>query len=325
LEETHYYPFGLVISGISSKAANFGNPENTKKYDGYELNTDFDINLYESFYRTHDPQIGRFLQIDPKANDLESPYAAMSNNPISNNDPFGDITHYFNSSGDLLRSQEDGRDYATITAVTDDNLETFNAWAATSDKLQGLAKGSAFENLINSFTAGALSGLGVSYDVNEYFGYYDSNDKDPYLGKDAGDGKTDLVKSRDGKPLYNEHAAGTEIKNGYMRIRQETDAAGNPINSDPSGGASLGVHTHVGEGRKIKVLDDNGQYQNGEIKYGKAAFADDLTRTAVVTNPSAGKFRVGVSPTHVYLYGNGKVLIAVDRKMTPSKNPGEIK
>ena len=78
------------MAGISSKAA--GKLENKKKYNSYEFNSDFDINLYESFYRSHDPQIGRFLQIDPKPNDLESPYAAMGNNPILNFDALGDTT-----------------------------------------------------------------------------------------------------------------------------------------------------------------------------------------------------------------------------------------
>ncbi len=88
LEETAYYPFGLTMAGISSK--DLGGIENKKKYNGYELNSDFDINLYESFYRSHDPQLGRFWQIDPKPTDFESPFAAMGNNPIVHNDLFGD-------------------------------------------------------------------------------------------------------------------------------------------------------------------------------------------------------------------------------------------
>lgn len=78
------------MAGISSKALSFGNPENKKKYQSYEYNTDFDINLYETFYRSHDPQIGRFLQLDPKPTEFESLYAAMGNNPLRNIDILGD-------------------------------------------------------------------------------------------------------------------------------------------------------------------------------------------------------------------------------------------
>jgi RHS repeat-associated protein len=89
LEETHYYPFGLTMTGISFKALT-GNAENKLKYNGYELNQDFDINLYESFYRSHDPQLGRFWQIDVRPSEMLSLYASMANNPISYFDPLGD-------------------------------------------------------------------------------------------------------------------------------------------------------------------------------------------------------------------------------------------
>lgn len=76
------------MAGISSKAA--GKLENKKKYQGYEYNNDFDVDFDESFYRTYDPQIGRFLQIDPSPKFEESPYVSMGNNPVSNVDPLGD-------------------------------------------------------------------------------------------------------------------------------------------------------------------------------------------------------------------------------------------
>jgi RHS repeat-associated protein len=98
VEETHYYPFGLIQQGISSKAA--GTIENKKKYQQYELNTDFDINIGESFYRSHDPQLGRWWQIDPKPNVFESPYAAMGNNPILNMDVLGDTVRSNDQSYD---------------------------------------------------------------------------------------------------------------------------------------------------------------------------------------------------------------------------------
>ena len=89
------------MAGISSKAA--GSLENKKsKYNGYELNTDFDLNLYESFYRTHDPQIGRFWQVDPKPNPMISPYAAMDNNPMRFSDPLGDTVLIRHRNKDIV-------------------------------------------------------------------------------------------------------------------------------------------------------------------------------------------------------------------------------
>ena len=90
IEETHYYPFGLIMSGISSKAA--GKLENRYKFNGgTELNNDLDIGLYETEFRNYDPQIGRFLQIDALADNSDSfsPFTFANDNPILVNDPLG--------------------------------------------------------------------------------------------------------------------------------------------------------------------------------------------------------------------------------------------
>jgi RHS repeat-associated protein len=91
LEETSYYPFGLTMAGISTKAAKYG-PENSKKFnDGTELTNDLKLQWYETTWRTFDPQLGRFFQIDPLADDFceWSPFAFAVNNPILVNDPTG--------------------------------------------------------------------------------------------------------------------------------------------------------------------------------------------------------------------------------------------
>ncbi|MBO9594006.1 MAG: ParB N-terminal domain-containing protein [Niabella sp.] len=88
LEENHYYPFGLIQKGISSSAV--GASTNKFKYNSIEQTDVLGLNQLEAFFRTMDPQIGRWLQIDPKPNVFESPFAAMGNNPIFNRDPLGD-------------------------------------------------------------------------------------------------------------------------------------------------------------------------------------------------------------------------------------------
>jgi RHS repeat-associated protein len=84
------------MAGISSKALKSGYAENKYKFNGIEQNNDFDLNMYDAFYRNLDPQIGRFWQIDPKLENTEAwtLYVSMHNNPILLNDPLGDFDDY---------------------------------------------------------------------------------------------------------------------------------------------------------------------------------------------------------------------------------------
>ena len=83
------------MAGISSQA--IGPMDNRYKFnDGSELaNKEFSdgagLEWYETTYRSFDPQIGRFHQIDPISEMMENwtPYAYANNNPILFNDPLG--------------------------------------------------------------------------------------------------------------------------------------------------------------------------------------------------------------------------------------------
>ena len=160
LEETHYYPFGLTMEGISSKAA--GGVGNRKGFNGIEHTTELDLNQYDAFYRTLDPQIGRFLQIDPKIESAEawSPYSAMLDNPVKNADPLGDSTI---PGAGFWRN--------TFEGIKDGGLSTINFGKSlgTSEGWQNLGNGIAgFGDRLNTFSLSSMAtNVVTAYEVKE--------------------------------------------------------------------------------------------------------------------------------------------------------------
>ncbi len=91
IEEDHYYAYGLKIAGISSHKLpdpNEGHIDNKDLYNGKELVDDADLNWYDYGFRSYDPQIGRFTQLDPLSDKFPylTPYQYASCDPIKNID-----------------------------------------------------------------------------------------------------------------------------------------------------------------------------------------------------------------------------------------------
>ena len=81
----------MKIAGISSKKLGDGFEgwlKNNNLYNDKELFDDADLNWYDYGFRNYDAQIGRFVQIDPLADNYGSltPYHYAGNDPITNVD-----------------------------------------------------------------------------------------------------------------------------------------------------------------------------------------------------------------------------------------------
>ncbi|MEM1137372.1 MAG: RHS repeat-associated core domain-containing protein [Bacteroidota bacterium] len=72
-----------------------------------EREKDFDLHWDMTKYRTYDYQLGRFNQVDPKAEvapqESQSPYQYSLNNPVRYNDPEGDCPLCLKALGDFAK------------------------------------------------------------------------------------------------------------------------------------------------------------------------------------------------------------------------------
>ncbi|WP_157977132.1 RHS repeat domain-containing protein [Taibaiella helva] len=174
LEENHYYPHGLPIQPLSSVSINFR--ENRRKYQSNEYLKDLGLNWMDFQARQYDPQIGRFLAVDPLADaggqQVWSPYAAMGNAPESNVDPNGTVAHnltlarLFNS--DMLPSRRIDFFPTANMYMPGGALFKSGIGSIFDGKSWGGLTGSALENYVNSHATQAASILGEVFETGAF-------------------------------------------------------------------------------------------------------------------------------------------------------------
>ena len=91
MEVNAYYPFGMLIPGLSISA--WPDKKNYYKWSTKEIQEELGLNWYDHGARMYDPEVGRWWVPDPLAEKYYSwsPYNYTLNNPIKNIDPDGRI------------------------------------------------------------------------------------------------------------------------------------------------------------------------------------------------------------------------------------------
>lgn len=84
LQQNNYYPYGLTHSGIDWGVPTLSN-SNLNRFQEQELQEEFGLNWYHFKWRMHNPQIGRFMAVDPLSEKYvyNSTYAFSENKVVA--------------------------------------------------------------------------------------------------------------------------------------------------------------------------------------------------------------------------------------------------
>ena len=122
IEENNYYPMGLKHRGYNN---NINGVEHKYKYNGKELQDELGLNWYDLGARNLDHALGRFMNIDPRAEDynFQSPYTFAGNNPI----------YFIDINGEGLDDDYgvDQKGYITLIKKTNDKFDRL--YSVTTD------------------------------------------------------------------------------------------------------------------------------------------------------------------------------------------------
>jgi len=150
----YYYPFGLSISALSSTAP-LSMPNKYNTFQGQERVEDFDLNWIQFKWRNHDPQIARFFNVDPLADEFvyNSPYAFSENQVINAVELEGlekvQIINYSKVQPEKMKKNLDAkknvmREPVTTTNSRKKHLENIDKFNSEVDRIVSYGKENGF-------------------------------------------------------------------------------------------------------------------------------------------------------------------------------------
>ena len=97
VQDNHYFPFGMLMSDISTSST-----DNRFRYNGKEYQNDLNLEWYDYGARFYDPALARWHSVDPlsEINRRWSPYRYAYDNPMRFIDPDGMLEELYLTGDD---------------------------------------------------------------------------------------------------------------------------------------------------------------------------------------------------------------------------------
>ncbi len=148
-----YYPFGLSLRSIVT------DEDARYKFTGKELDKEGELDWYYFGARYYDPEIGRWLSVDPLAHEYpsHSPYNYVLNNPINYFDPDGrevffETEEEAEAAAAALNEVNEGSGITVESETEEHSFLGLFSWTTTTYKLS--TAGSTFDWGQNKYTSG---------------------------------------------------------------------------------------------------------------------------------------------------------------------------
>jgi len=254
LQKNDYYPFGTLHKGKSSVATN------KYLYNGKELQTDYNFDLYDYGARFYDAQLGRWHSVDPLAEKYYgwSPYNYVANNPLRFIDPNGKEIYIIVNGEAVLATNENINnsslaDRITALRSTEDGAKLWDNYAVNEehDIYIGISNGypeksnvvgraffseDKIENVFNTTIAGETIDDDKTFmNLGEGMEIFDNINAEKSVGKFAHlvslNGKAEGDLFQETEALYHEIKAHIDIPlvNGKQSYGQEHKLYGSAI------------------------------------------------------------------------------------------------
>ena len=305
-KRVNYYPFGLKHKGYNNNVSSLGNSTAQKfGYNGKELNEELGIQWHDFGARNYDASLGRWMNLDPLAEETMQPYSAMNNNPIMFVDPDGRKAYspIYGTDGTFLGTDDQGLQGKAIVM----NAENFE---------QGMSHDDAMSHSLGA--EGLESTEAASNLVSHYNGLKDRPDYDGFVTVSEG---IDWAKANPGAldnptPDNMLYLDASKLDFGNVKITDFENGVGksSPINTlNPSnllssvGNGTLRATVYALGRVDMNLLDNNGNVSivnNNATDYDWNTGGTGLRNTLI----RAERARAGLNDTHgfrTFYYGRG--------------------